>query len=53
MKAGTPPKRSITPEKAIKILHRNGVKINEKEAEEVLELLYFLAKLIVNQNLKK
>lgn len=50
MKVG---KRNITPQKAIEILDRNGVKLSEKKAEEVLDLMYFLAKLIVNQNVKK
>lgn len=45
-------KRNITPEMAVKILRKNGVEIDEKKAGEVLDLLYFLAKLIVNQNFK-
>ena len=45
-------KRNITPEMAVKILKKNGVEIDEKKAAEVLELMYFLAKLIVNQNFK-
>ena len=46
-------KRNITPEKAVAILKKSGVEIDEKKAAEVLDLLYFLAKLIVNQNFKK
>ena len=46
-------KRNITPAKAVEILKRNGQQITEKEAEKVLDLMYFLAKLIVNQNFKK
>lgn len=53
VKPRTSDNRSITPEKAKKILLENGVKINEKEAEEILELMYFFAKLIVDQNFKK
>jgi hypothetical protein len=53
MKAGTADNRSITPEKAKKILQKNNIELNEKEVEEVLDLMYFLAKLIVNQNFKK
>jgi hypothetical protein len=49
MKAKTSDNRSITPEKAKKILLENGVEVNEKEVEEILEFLYFLAKLTVNQ----
>ncbi|GAC1314570.1 MAG: hypothetical protein NVSMB24_39380 [Mucilaginibacter sp.] len=45
-------KRSVTPEMAVKILRKNGVEIDEKKAVEVLDLMYFLAKLIVNQNFK-
>ena len=43
-------KRNITPEMAVKILRKNGVEMDEKKAAEVLDMLYFLAKLIVNQN---
>jgi len=52
MKAGFSEKRNITPEQAIAILKKNGREVNEKEAEKILEFLYFLAKLIVNQNVK-
>jgi len=45
-------KRNITPEMAVKILRKNSVEIDEKKAVEVLDLMYFLAKLIVNQNFK-
>jgi len=45
-------KRNVTPEMAVKILGKNGVEIDEKKAVEVLDLMYFLAKLIVNQNFK-
>jgi hypothetical protein len=41
-------KRSVTVNDAIRHLAKNGVKVSEKEAEEILEFLYFLAKLIVN-----
>ena len=45
-------KRNISIEQAVKILRKNGVECDEKEAEKILELMYFLAKLIVNQNFK-
>jgi len=45
-------KRKVTPQKAVEILSKNGIKIDEKEAEKVLEMMYFFAKLIVNQNFK-
>lgn len=40
----------ITPQQAVKILKKNGLEIDETEAKKVLEVMYFLAKLIVNQN---
>ena len=45
-------KRNVTPEMAIRMFRENGVEIDEKKVAEVLDLLYFLAKLIVNQNFK-
>jgi hypothetical protein len=45
-------KRKVTPKMAMEILAKNGVVIDEKKAEKVLDLMYFLAKLIVNQNFK-
>ncbi|SDS73256.1 hypothetical protein SAMN05216490_1701 [Mucilaginibacter mallensis] len=45
-------KRNITPAKAVEIMRKNGIEIDEKKAAEVLDLMYFLAKLIVNQNFK-
>ena len=46
-------RRNITPEKAVKILLKNGIDIDKNDAAEVLKLMYFLAKLIVDQNFKK
>ena len=46
-------KRNITVQKAIRMLKEKGVEIDEKNAGKVLDLMYFLAKLIVNQNFKK
>ena len=42
-------KRNITPEMAVKILRKDGVEIDEKKAVEVLDFLYFLAKLTVDR----
>lgn len=47
------PKRNVSVKQTLTMLKENGVEINEKEAEKVLDLMYFLAKLIVNQNFKK
>jgi hypothetical protein len=46
-------KRSVTLEQTIRLLAKNGIEIDEKKAVELLDLMYFLAKLIVNQNFKK
>lgn len=53
MKAGLSEKRNVTPQQAVKILEQNGLKISEKEAEEILDFLYFLGKLTVNQLINK
>jgi hypothetical protein len=45
--------RDITPEKAVKILAKSGVHLNENDAEVVLDAMYFIAKLITSQNFKK
>jgi len=52
MRPGPSHKRSVTPEQTIKILREKGIEINENEAAEILDFLYFLAKLTVNQNVK-
>jgi protein-tyrosine-phosphatase len=49
MKAGSSEKRSITPEQTIKALRENNIEVSENEAKEILDFLYFLAKLTVNQ----
>lgn len=46
-------KRNITPAKAVEILKKNGSEVTEKEAENILDFMYFLAKLIIDQNFKK
>ena len=52
MKVGLSEERGITPKKAIAILEKHGYQISEEEAEEILDFLYILAKLTVNQYLK-
>ncbi|WP_461450428.1 hypothetical protein [Mucilaginibacter sp.] len=42
-------KRRLTADDARKALHKEGIDISEKEAEEILEFLYILAKLSVSQ----
>lgn len=39
----------IAPEVAVELLAKNGVKISIEEAKNVLELLYFLVNLSVDQ----
>jgi len=36
--------RTVSVEQAIIILAKNGVQVNEKEAKDILELLYLVAK---------
>ena len=50
---GPSQKRNITAERAVAILKKNGVDIDEKNVEKVLDFLYFLAKLTVNQYIKE
>jgi len=45
--------RKITPQQAVNMLRKHGLEIDEAEAKKVLEIMYFLAKLIVNQNFKE
>jgi protein-tyrosine-phosphatase len=42
-------KRNITPEQAVKVLRKNGIEATEEEAKKILDFLYLLAKLTVNQ----
>lgn len=46
-------KRRITSAQAVKILAENHIEVSEKDAEVILDFLYFLAKLTVNQYLKE
>ncbi|TCC98447.1 hypothetical protein [Pedobacter hiemivivus] len=46
-------KRTITPQKAIKILQQNGTIITETEAELILDFMYKFAKLSVKQMINK
>jgi hypothetical protein len=41
--------RGVTTEQAINILKKEGVEVDEKDAEIILDFLYILAKLAVNQ----
>ena len=49
MKTNNHGKRNITVEQAAKILRKNGIECDEKEAKIILDFLYILAKLTVNQ----
>lgn len=42
----------ISPEKAVEIFKKNGIEVAPEKAKNILEMLYFLAKLIVDQNFK-
>jgi len=41
-------KRKITAEIAVKILKKNNIEVDEKEAEIILEFMYFLGELSVS-----
>ena len=45
-------KKNISPAQAVRILSENGIQIGEKEAEKILEFLYFLGKLTVSKYIK-
>jgi hypothetical protein len=42
-------KRGVTPEQAINALEKQGINIDGEQAEIILDFLYILAKLAVNQ----
>lgn len=46
-------KRKCTAKDMVEDYRKKGIEISENEAEKLLELLYFFAKLIVNQNFNK
>jgi hypothetical protein len=45
--------RDITSEKVIATLNKNGIIINQQEAEVILDFLYLLAEIIVNEENEK
>ena len=45
-------KRSVTPEKAVEILKKNGTNITIEEAKLILDFIYKFAILAVNQIVK-
>jgi len=48
-----PPKRKITPEKAVEILAKHGTHITVDEAKIMLDFLFKFAKLTLNEMLKR
>ncbi|WP_288879229.1 hypothetical protein [Pedobacter panaciterrae] len=46
-------KRTLTPEKLVGMLQKKGTEISIEEAKKVVEMLYFLSDLIVDQEIKK
>lgn len=44
---------NISPEKACEILKAHGIEMSPEKAKKVLEMIDFLCKLVVNQQLKK
>ena len=53
MKVGPSEKRSVTPKQAIEILGKHGYKVNEEEAGEILDFLYFLGNINVDRYIKE
>ena len=47
-----PKNRKISPELAVKILKENGQNVSLKEARIILDFMYKIAKLSVNQYIK-
>lgn len=47
-----PERRSITPEKAVEILKQHGTKVTVAEAKLILDFMYKIAKLSVEQYIK-
>ena len=45
-------KKGVKPADTIKAMRKQGIEISEKDAEIILDFLYFLAKLSVDQYLK-
>jgi hypothetical protein len=52
MKTRLAKKKKISPEKAVTMLRKKGLYVTPSEAKNILELLYILAKLEVDQYLK-
>lgn len=44
--------RNISVEQAIIILAKNGAQVNKEEAKNILELLYLISKITINQKIK-
>ncbi|GAA4924690.1 hypothetical protein [Mucilaginibacter defluvii] len=45
-------KRNVTTEQAIKLLREQGYEVTEEQATQILDFLYFLGKLSVDQYFK-
>jgi uncharacterized protein (DUF697 family) len=46
-------KRNITPAMAVKMLKKHGQDVTEEQAKEILDFLYLLARITVNDYLKE
>lgn len=47
--SGRQQKRGVTTEQALAMLRKKGIEVDEKQAEIILDFLYILGKLAVNQ----
>ncbi|SEK23083.1 hypothetical protein SAMN05421740_101286 [Parapedobacter koreensis] len=46
-------KRNVSPERAMQILHKNGLQVDENQAKKILDFMYILAKLVVKEYLSE
>lgn len=52
MKTNYSPKSTITPEKAVEVLAKHGTIVTIEEAKIILDFMYKIGKLSVNQYIK-
>jgi hypothetical protein len=48
-----PLKKKITPSMAAQVLERNGIRVTVEQAQRILDFMYFLAKLAIDQSVEK
>jgi len=53
MNSHKPGKERIKPEKAVEILRKSGIEVDVDQAQKILDLMYFFAKLALDQYVEK